>query len=361
MSLHEHRPSDEIERYFEVATEALSPGGVLNLVAQEALREPVDLAPHVAGDIILPPKKAGERMDARWQLLEGASGVIKSSVANHGEAVLDIAVNAGLRRHESLDQTDIARVDLERVVPVVEDGANRTSVVRRELLIQALTEAAHVRGLSLDEVSPPITVWQLGSDRAIPRTRTVVDPATGESNEVENAEYKVAVEIGGSYLPQNVETSELRDSFTSFDVSLASAQQAGWRIVGEEASYEGATRLVRLERPGMPSLMLVQPERVDGTLKDGFRALHRLINLEDKQLLVGTNGQYRAKDMLQASQWAGEAGVDLFPTVAIGDEAGFTVQHAGRTLVTAERSPAVYANELIILHRLGGASRTTQA
>ena len=50
--------------------------------------------------------------------------------------------------------------------------------------------------------------------------------------------------------------------------------------------------------------------------------------------------------------WSGANNVRLDPAVVLGDEPGFRVEHNSLEIVTAERSPVAYVNEMIVLARM---------
>jgi hypothetical protein len=312
---------------------ALAPGGALYEVAIAALAEPTEsISPDEVAEIILPPKQPGEASDPRWQLLEGAKDVIKQAAIERQEELFKLAEELDMRHQEALPESDLSRIDSDKSVWIVEGGANRTSVVRRALAINAM-------GWLIEGDLSGQTVYQLGSDRPIPQER----------NDKPNAEYGIAQEIAGDHLPHD-------DSLTEFGLNLASALQAGFEVEKDDQKpqAEHVARAVRLRKLGAPQLILVQPKKEKGGLSDGFRAVVELIpdSSHPLQPVIATNGQYRPKDEMQAIEWAQENGIDILPPVALGDEPGFKVEHNGREIVTAGRGPMVYVNEAVILQRL---------
>lgn len=322
------------------AEHAHRPGGLLHDIARSAEANGVELLPKDVADIILPPKQPDQKYQARWELLEGAPGLIKETAAARQEETYSLAQTLDLRKDQSIDGSDIRRIDADKAVWMIEGGANRTSVVRRQLAIEAMHE---IYG---EQVAEQV-VYQFGADRPIPKER----------NGSPNAEYAIAMEIALDYLPTGRELTE-------FDLNLASAQQAGYeKLEGFNGNPDPdiIERLEILGKEDSPRLVMIQPKKVKGGLVDGINAVHEMILREATgtfvaephfQPVIFTNGQYRAKDEHQAVGWAAGAGHDILPPVAIGDEPGYTVEHNGRQIVTAERAPMVYVNEMVILHRL---------
>lgn len=317
----------EIELRAAYAEDALRSSGVLHDIAQTVIEEPAALSPSDAGDVLLPPKQPGEASEARWQLIEGAKDAVKAGATGNQEQILALATTLDMIRPESISAIDITRIDPEAAIFAVEGGANRTSVVRRQLAIEAV---AAVYGPDAGEA----TIYQFGSDRPIPRER----------NDKPNAEYTIATEIAGDFLPED-------DSLTEIDLNLASARQGGYEVVSEEHDTDAAQRVVRLQKEGAPALILVQPYKVKGGLEDGLESLSKMGDVSGKQFVIATNGQYRPKDEVQAEKWAANEGVDMLPPVALGDEPGYTVRHNGRAITTAQRQPMAYLNEMVILNR----------
>jgi hypothetical protein len=314
-------------------------GGILHRIASSAIQGS-ELGHRHVGDIILPPKQQDEKYKARWELLEGAKEIIKAGSMAETEAIYQLAEFLDIRKPESISESDIARIDPQKAVWMAEGGANRTSVVRRQLAFEAIQKI-------YGEQAPEQAVYQFGSDRAIPRQR----------NDQPNAEYSIAQEIAGDFLPKD-------DSLTEFDLNVASAQQAGYELVKEmpqDSTPQSIERLIVLQKTASPRLVMVQPKKDKGGLVDGIHAAHELVSAEQAgmflaepyfQPVIATNGQYRAKDEHQAVEWSHSQGIAILPPVALGDEPGFSVRHNGKEIVTAERPPMVYVNEMVILHRL---------
>ncbi len=310
------------------------PAGVLHEIAQTAVTDQSELGPSDVADIILPPKQPGDGYEARWELLEGSTAMIKEAASVHQDDVYKLAQQLDLRKAESIDDIDIARIDPRSAVWMVEGGANRTSVVRRQLALEAV-QAVY------GEQAVKQTIYQFGSDRTIPK----------QKNDQPNAEYAIAEEIAGDHLPED-------DSLTEFDLNMASALQSGYQRTPLEgiAPFSGiAERVEVLHKLDQPRLVLIQPKKAEGGLTDGINAACRMAGKDQLQPVIATNGQYRAKDELQAEQWARK--IDLVNTsisqpVALGDEPGYKVEHNGKEIVTAERAPMAYVNEIVVLYRL---------
>jgi hypothetical protein len=249
-----------------------------------------------------------------------------------------LASGLGMRKREAINESEADRINPARAIWVIEGGANRTSVVRRELATQMMQWVYGEADLSEH------IVYQLGSgQREIPKQR----------NDKPNAEYLIAQEIAGNYLPNG-------DVMTEFDLNLASALQAGYEVDGTQwVDNFGVERVISLTKDRAPQLVLVQPVPQEGGLKDGLSAIKNILgDVAGGQFVVATNGQYRPKDEYQAVEWAQVNGVDMTAPVAIGDEPGYSVTHNGKEIVTAERTPMVYVNEMVILNRLTASTKS---
>lgn len=313
---------------------AFRPSGVVYTIAENVIVEPTELSTVEVGNIILPPKKLGEANQARWELVDGAKDAIKSGATSAQEQVYATAELLDMRRAESISIVDVQRIDPNAAIWIAEGGANRTSVVRRELALDAMVA---VWGNNLEGQ----ILFQLGSgSRAIPRQKLNADKLLRD-----NPEYDIACEIAAEFLPAT-------DDLTEFGLNLATAQQSGYQIRSDVSYGDAAARVVELYKEGMPALVLVQPHDMNGGLQDGFTAISKLVPVQNKQFVVSTNGQYRPKDELQAQQWAHARAEVMLPAVALGDEPGYSVSHAGKSITTAARPALVYVNEMVILDRL---------
>lgn len=350
---------DKIEQRRAVVETALAPGGVLHEIAKSAIAENVELSPDNVADILLPPKQPGERYHARWERLEDAPQIIKELAEANQQPIYDLSGNLDIRKEESLPWPDLKNIDPDKAIWMVEGGANRTSVVRRQLALEAMEKI-------YGEDNEHESVYQFGSDRPIPKFR--IDQSSREKKT--NSEYAIAQEIAGNYFPKDKETHLPKEEITEFELNLASAMEAGYRPhpepVNNNEDMSGImahiSKMTSLYKDGAPDLVLIKPKQIEGGLVDGVNAvLELLYDYEPKyfeegdrlvQHVIVTNGQYRAKDELQASRCADNFEVDTLPPVALGDEPGFTVEHHGKEIKTAERPPMVYVNEMVILHRL---------
>lgn len=320
---------DPVLRIRNITELAFGDSGLANEIARQVVAVESVLSPSDICDVLMPPKRPEDYIP-RWALIEGASDTIKQLVAGKAEQVIQLAESLGMIKGEE----DLHRIDPEKAIWMVEGGANRTSVVRREVAIQNMAIVFGSENLENK------TIYQFGSDRKIPETR-----ADGSLN----PEYAIAKEIGGS----NIDGAEL----TEFGLNLASALQSGYEIVEET----GTERVVHLTKSGAPRLVLIQPPKKEGGLRDSFSALYdmELIH-EGTQFVIATNGQYRPKDEIMATKWAEKygAGLNLQAPVAIGDEPGFAVtqsvveQVGGEKIITAARVPMAYLNEVVVLQRI---------
>ncbi|HEY4963468.1 MAG TPA: hypothetical protein VIH90_02100 [Candidatus Saccharimonadales bacterium] len=312
-------------------------GGFLRDVAASK----VDAIPELATvtditEIVLPepaPRpESGVVLEPRWALLVGneAAAAVKAVNLANSDNILATAVNLGLRKlidGQRLPE-DVAKIDPERAIFVVEGGGNKTSVVRRGVAIKAMHE------LYGDDLSA-VDLYQFGGGRAIDPVRTDQKP---------NAEHKTIRDLAGGFLPEG--------TFTEFEANLATALADGYEISeSEDASDDGliAQKYTLLHaNAGLPRLILIQPTgpRLEEAL-DGIKSL-----LDNKQLVIATNGQYREKDLHQAEVWGESRGIDMLPVVSLGDEPGDSFQFAGGEIVVPDRAASVYINDLIVLWRL---------
>jgi hypothetical protein len=318
---------------------AFSPQGVLGRIAAAGLSEPYTLSRQEAADVILPPRQSGGFYQPRFVLIENTPPVLKDAAEANSDEVLNLANQVGMTKTGEQVQADIAKIDPEKADFVVEGGANRTSVVRRSLAVQAM------RGVYGKDIEDNM-LYQFGSGRAIPQVK----------NDKPNPEYEIAKEIAGDHISEN--------ELTEFDLNKASALQDGYEVFfdgntgleGDDIPY--IERLVLMSKAGSPTLVLLQPVVNTNGFKDGITALQAFLadsgdSLNGTQLVVATNGQYRPKDEFQATQWARENGIEWGAApVLLGDEPGYTVNHNGRDIVTANRQPMAYVNEMVILQRL---------
>lgn len=302
-----------------IAEEARQVGNEALLQAGHEVTPAIETAAD-ASNILMPPKPASGEPKTRWQLLQDAKKEVVAAAEGKERELIELAQALDMRREESLSDVDIARIDKERAIWLIEGGANRTSIVRRSLAISAMQQ---LYGDDLTDYS----IYQFGSE---------AQKVPVERNGKPNPAYEIAQEIAGDYLREGDELNE-------FGLNLATALQSGWTI----ESHDGNTVILRQD--GMPDLVMSKVT----TLRDGFDTIQADVgNLTDRQFVIATNGQYRPKDELMALNWAKQRGISLLPTVVLGDEPGFTIEHRGKAIATAGRKPLVYLNEIVALQRL---------
>lgn len=308
--------------------------GFMNEIALAGLERPIGLAPDEVADVLVPPKGDAEHQTPRWTFIEDAKPATLAAVEHHRDDIMGLAQRLDMRRDESLSDMDKSMIDPAAAIWVVEGGGNRTAVVRRDLALNSMKEVYGIDALVNHRIV------QIGTDRII----------SAERNGKPNAEYEVAKEISGNFFPQ--------DELTEFDLNLASAKADNWRQVGAafraKSPNASAQRVIHLSHRGMPELILVQPGKTGGSgFAAGISAVQSLVgSLDQRQLVVATNGQYRPKDAILANRWADTHKVNMLPPVIIGDEPGYQVRHVERDIITAERGPMVYVNEMAKLYRL---------
>jgi hypothetical protein len=275
----------------------------------------------VAEAILAKPVPGQEQ--PRYQLVDGASVRKQELATEHGDEILALADELGMRRETSLNPEELSIVspDPEDTVWVVEGGANKTSVVRAELAAQAAREVygGRVSG---------VTLQQFGSARFLTE-----------------AEKRVAREIA----PDHYDL--VHDEFS---LNVASALQAGCQIVAEGYTGDGQRRFVDMYKPDGPNRQLVEVAKSGGT-QDGLEYLRRSIH--GKRIVLSTSGQYRTKDKLMIATWAAQEGIDMLAPIVLGDEAGFQADHNGKTYTTAMRPPLVYLNEEAIVARMAAEAK----
>ncbi len=322
---------------------AFGPHGVLGEIAAAALVEKYALSPQEAAEVILPPRQPMEPYQARWEFERNASERIVRATEARAESVLSLAVRLGMIKNRMQIQADTDKIDETKALFVVEGGANKTSVVRRELAVDAM------RLIYGDEDVADQILYQFGSGKYR------VDPL---KNGQPNPEFDKAQQIAQHHLLGV-------DGWTQFQVSLASAKQSGYETLTTMELWSDdpipeIEDLVYMTRNNSPTLGLIQPNDHNHGLLDGLSALANLVHanqLDGAQLVVATNGQYRPKDELQVMQWARQKAIRMSaPTVVLGDEPGDSFYHAGQEITSDVRPPLVYVNEMVLLQRLNSAS-----
>jgi hypothetical protein len=185
---------------------------------------------------------------------------------------------------------------------IIESGANKTSVVRRGLGEEMLGEDGG-------------TMYQFGSERVIAPTR--VDKS---GNEVENAEYKV---VSSEDVCGDLEGRQV----TEYEVNVLSALNNGYTVIDDSHDSH-----IILGKDGTTRLVIVRA----ASFKDGLSKLVVTGVLEDRNIVVATNGQYRTKDIIDTEAVVAESGVKVESITAIGDETG-------------KRDAKIYSAELAVI------------
>lgn len=269
----------------------------------------------------------------RTDLMEDAKPAIKVAAIARQEEVLALVDSVGMRQEQTFTDEQLERIQSAAALWVVEDGQNATGLVRVEIAEQAMERV-------YGEAAADQTLYHIGTDRSIPKMKK------GEAN----PEYVLAQKLAPDFLPED-------DSLTSFELSLAFAKQRGYTVTAEVSPQRaGIARVVQLHKDGKPTRVMVQPMSRDRGLVSGLDAVATITDLYSnidgsRQLVLATSAPFRPKGELQIDAWAKERGLMLLPPVALGDEAGFTVEHLGEPVVTKERDILAYVVELAKLQR----------
>lgn len=277
----------------------------------------------------------------RWQSTENTQATVGSVIEQCADAINKLACRFGMIRRGTHEDT--SRIVANSAVFAVEGGANKTSAVRRGVAENAAHE---IYGGDLSGV----TLYQFGSSREIPVLRT--DSKTGEQKP--NSEHAVIRALAPE-LPED-------RSFTEFEANIATARADGYEVVQDSEHSdsnlpEGVAQIVELRHasdPTRPTILAVCP--TGRRLVDGLSGLAKMIDLNGKQLVIATNGQYRPKDEHIVDMWIrdeveSDSNSQMHPTVAIGDEPGDIFNHNGTEIVVPNRSTAVYVAEIAVLGR----------
>lgn len=331
---------NSVEARLAMVEMALRPNGVLFELAQAGLATPegsaaYDLTPTEAAEILLPTPD-GE-LDPRFELLDNTKAAITEAANQRADQILAFAEQLGMRQPESISDANVSKIDAHNAIWVVGGAANRTSVVRRQLAIDAM-RTVYPQGVG-DKY-----LYQFASSRPISKHR-----ADGSGN----PEHKVALEIAGDFLPDT--------DITEYDVSLASALQADYRIDTQVYRTRDQASVYLTKAGNYPTIHLICPPETavpkdKSGLEAGLTVLDNLVLIVDEkqhaQVVTSTNGQYRPKEQRQVARWAANHDVELQPTVVLGDEAGYQVEHNDQTYTTGERKPMAYVLEAIVLSRM---------
>lgn|GEM_PF-1174349 len=342
----------EIVTEVQTITSEATPGGVLYAVAEAKAgadtSERGQYLPQDVYDIVVPRKTSGSA-PPRYELIDQAPTKAKEAAAANRERIFALAEELGLRRDG--DHEDFTQIDPQRAIMVVEDGANKTSIVRRHIAAQALqaSGAVHQR------------MYQLGSDRIIAPIKH-----DKEGAEVPNPEHTLLRSLAGEFLPEG--------SFDSFSANLATALAEGYDIssvISTDPSHQQLDRPTRLamvpnqhfsqalelahpDTANYPPITLIRPT-VAG-LVGGLSAVASLqaaegTMVQGSQIVVATNGQYRPMKRLQAHIWGQSQEWEMQPPVALGDEPGDRTPFKDQVFETAARSETAYLNELALYGR----------
>ncbi len=344
----EYAPNSEHEIAHTAALieNQLIPGGFLYDVAAAKAEMPEGLSANEIAGIVLPEPApqtgSGVVLEARWTFVENAQAAdgVKAANAANSDRIFETAIALGMRRIKDGERLpeDTGLIDPAKAVYVVEGGGNKTSVVRRGVAIKAMKE---VYG---DDISGN-TLYQFGSGRAIPPTRKDTSA---------NPEHKTIRELAGEFLPE--------DTFTEFDANAATALAEG-DFVDEDVDVSdnelNAKQLVMKHAtdPTLPRLVLVQPS--GPRLEEALNIFGK--ELEGRQIVLATNGQYRAKGQSQVDLWAADRGVKMMPTVTLGDEPGDSFDFKDGQIVVPNRPESAYVNDFIVLRRLALKQLSDQA
>lgn len=317
----------------DVISQELREGFLRDIAAAKVADLPDNVTPTEVAGIIVPESTAadGVILEPRWTLVAQAEAheAVRAATAEQESKIHTVASWVGMR----LLSTDGERqaeatgdIDPQRAVFIVEGGANKTSVVRRDVALGAMRT---IYGNDTRNQQ----MYQFGSGRKI----------TPERNGEPNKEHQVIMSLTSGLL-------EPDETFTEFDANFATAIEDDYEIVQNNppASLvkQAARHEVLLHRNHRPTLHLVQP--AGPGLEGGLEAL----DLTDRQLVIATNGQYRPKDRLQSALWAHNRGMEAPSVVALGDEPGDVYSYLPGRIEVPNRPASAYVNELVILWRL---------
>lgn len=322
---------------YELANEA-QPGRSLHTVASakvgpEAAQQ---LTPDQVYDILVPPKDAAKG-PARWEMLADAPAQAKAAAEEHREQIFAAAEKAGLIRSGVTE--NYSGISPEDAVFIIVDGANKTSIVRSHVAGQAISALG---------IEKPV-VYQFGSEER------VVNPERPDGSA--NPEHRTLRELAGEFLPQG--------PFTSFDANLATALASGYEIhsihkpTTDDSDYRQAITLTHRNPAKFPDKQLVSPTKP--SYEGGLDAVAELeaakgIDITTRQLVPTHNGQYRKMAELQSKEWAESRQHEMqHSPVVLGDEPGDHTPFRGTDIVTADRAPLLYINELALLGRRAAA------
>lgn len=358
-------PEQLLDQRAAIAEMALRPSGVLGEVARQLVTSPelLHTATDVA-DVVLPTHGHGEV--PRYELIADDDNQFKAErnrlckTPEHAERILRTADQLGLRQPETLPAAQTDAIDPSRAVVLVAGAANRTHLVRRAVVDEAMQRvvgAEAAEGYVRYEIHGQRTISMYAYDDAGQAKLVNGEPQL-------HPEYKTVKELAPDFLPDG--------DVTELDCKLAVRKQQGWRVVndsqdGPDSDAQRFARIIALQR-GDEKTVLIQPlmpqagdPKTDGRYEDNFEAgltvVDWLLRIQDgdglrgKQVVVGENGQYRTTRELSVALWGLRHNMPV-DSVILGDEAGFSVRHLGKEYVTAPRGSEVYAQEFVTIYRM---------
>jgi hypothetical protein len=303
--------------------EQLREGFLHDIAIAKVENDPGAMTAEEVAEVIVPSPKAGEALQPRFTLVDKAEADLKVRAANtkNSGKIFEFASQLGIRRIvDGIRQPeDLELIDPQDAIFVVEGGANKTSVVRRGVAINAMHQ---IYGENLSELQ----LFQFGSDRPI------------------NSDSEIGTIRGlaDNHLAEG--------DFTEFDANVATAKADGY-VIDEQQSADNPDSLVLIHpNRNRPQLVMIKTKRVSG-LEDGISGFKEALS-KGKQLVIATNGQYRAKARLQAELVAKTLGIDIKPVIVLGDEPGDSFPFADDVVTTPARPESAYTNDLVILYRL---------
>ncbi|HTE57471.1 MAG TPA: hypothetical protein VK694_01915 [Verrucomicrobiae bacterium] len=307
-----------------------NPGGVAYEIASELIESDVTLeSPAEVWEVILPRRGAVET--PRWQLNEEAPGRLKELVAERSDEVMALADGLRLRLPDSFPEKDIEALraaNPEDILAAVEPGANETAAKRGQVLAQALEQA---------EVPLDVPMFFVATD-----------------------EYKVPVlRADGTPNPEQAKARAVADDLpegdlTQHQITCGTQVRLGYRVA-QEFTVPDVGTFIEYQKEGERDRIVVKPAQIgsEGGTVAGLLAINHVYHaLEDAQLVLGTNGQYREKLALQGQLAAIKAGSELAQDpIVFGDEAGLEVPHPDAegnivTFTTAARGEVAYIKEV---------------
>jgi hypothetical protein len=260
---------------------------------------------------------------------------VRDVIAAEADAILALTDMLGNKRVGETE--DYSGIDIFKAMFVAEGGANKTSVVRRAVAEKAMRAVRGNASLIND------ILYQFGSDRLI--APLVQDKKNGGM--IPNAEFDTIRSLAPN-LPEGI-------AFTEFDANYATAVADGYFLVANwesQPNRDESIQTITLQHPNpsRPTLCLVKP--VGKGFSGALETLARIENITSRQIVVASNGQYRAKNQVVLQRFTDRhPELQLYPGVAIGDEPGDVAPFAGGHIMTPPRPLGAYVNELPIYYR----------